>query len=271
MLVRRTGGGGGADLRCLHHFRFDSAEFPLQIRLPGVDSDKAAGGLVVRGQDGGGRKRGRAVGATVQMAAVVEDDVCGAAPTREAVDFFCEATGDAPGGRLAPVGRHGVPEDGKQAQFPGGLQDGGAAGAKGRTKVADRPAGDLLKAFTGVAELLVNAGAGREGEVGVVPRVVADKMAGGDDAAHEVWRSMGMAAEQEKGGADIVRGEQFEKAGGPGGVWAVVEGEGQLAGPGWGDQRGAEESRARPQSGVDATARSQAGPGDTHAGKQSER
>ena len=96
-------------------------------------------GVLVAGDElGGGGYGGGAVGGGVRVAAVVEDDVGGQAVAVEAVDFADEVAGDGVGGGVFPVGGHGVPEDGNQAEAAGDAQHLGAARAEGRTKVADR-------------------------------------------------------------------------------------------------------------------------------------
>ena len=64
----------------------------------------------------------------------------------------------------------------------------------------------------------------------------------------------GVFAEQEKGGADVVLGEDFEELGGPLGVGAVVEGEGEFVGLARGDEGGAEELGGWPEGGVGVSA-----------------
>ena len=106
--------------------------------------------------------------------------------------------------------------------------------------------------------LLVDAAGGGEGQVGMAPGVVADEVAGGGDLADQRGLGLGAAADEEKGCADIVAGEEVEQAGRPDGVGAVVEGEGQFAGARRGDERGAEELRGGPHSRIGAAARRQA-------------
>ncbi len=112
---------------------------------------------------------------------------------------------------------------------------------------------------------------GSEGEVGVVPRVVADEVAGSDDAAHEIGCGVGVAAEKEERDADIVGGEQFEQTRRPDGVGAVIKSEGQLIGFRRGDEGGAKKARAGAERGVGAAAGRQAYPGrGAQAGKHSD-
>ena len=104
-----------------------------------------------------------------------------------------------------------------------------------------------MKLFSGFA--LVG-----EGEVGVVPGVVADEVPGLVDLLDQRALGGGVFAEQEKGGADVVLGEDFEELGGPLGVGAVVEGEGEFVGLARGDEGGAEELGGWPEGGVGVSA-----------------
>ena len=191
------------------------------------------------------------------MAAIVEDDVGGHAAAIEAVYFIDEVESDGVGGGVLPVGGHGVPEDGVETEAAGDAQGLGSAGSVGRTKVADGQAGDLLQSLGGAVNLLIDAAGGGQCQVEMGPGMVADEVTGGDDLADEGGFCLSAAADEKKGGADTAAGEKFEEAGGPDGVGAVVEGEGQLAGARRSDERGAEELRGGPQGGIGEASRRQ--------------
>ena len=67
----------------------------------------------------------------------------------------------------------------------GCAEDDGTARAKGRAKVTDRRAGDLLECVAGASELLSHARGRGDGQVGMGPGVVADQVPRGVDAADQ--------------------------------------------------------------------------------------
>ncbi len=67
------------------------------------------GGLVAGDEHSGGSEGWGAIGAAIEVAAVMEDDIGGAATAGETIDFLGEPASDALGGGLAPVRGHGVP------------------------------------------------------------------------------------------------------------------------------------------------------------------
>jgi hypothetical protein len=60
--------------------------------------------------------------------------------------------------------------------------------------------------------------------------VVADEVAGCGDSADDLRALADVVADEEKSGADVVAGEDFEKALGDDVIGAVVVGEGDLVG-----------------------------------------
>jgi hypothetical protein len=225
---------------------------------PGVEGEELVGGLVVGDELGGGGNGGGAIGRGDGVAAVVEDDVGGQTAAVEAVDFVLQAEGDGDGGGIFPVGGHGVPEDGCEAETAGDAQGCGTAGAEGRTEEADGRAGDFGESFVGAVKLLFDCGGGGQGQVEMGPGVVADAVAGGDDLADERGFGLGAAADEKEGGAHAAASKNIEQAGGPDGVGAVVEGEGEFAGMRRSEKRGPEELRGGPEGGISETARCQA-------------
>ena len=83
--------------------------------------------------------------------------------------------------------------------------------------------------------------------------MVADEMPGGGDLANERGFGLGAAAKEKESRADVVPGQDFEKAGGPGGVGAIVEGQSEFARAGRSDERRTEELRGWPHGCVCAT------------------
>src|ERR1017187_4677654 len=141
------------------------------------------GGLVAGDELGGGGDGGSTVGGVGGVAAVVEDDVGSLPEAVEAVYFFGEAAGDGVGGGIFPVGGHGVPEDGNQAEAACDAERGGTAGSEGRTKVVRGRAGNLGQSIAGAGELLFDAAGGGQGQVEMGPGVVADEVTCGGDLA----------------------------------------------------------------------------------------
>lgn len=217
------------------------------------------GVAVAADEVGRGGDAGAAIGADGAMAAVVQDDVGGEAVLLVANDVGGEAQGDALGRGLAPVVGDGVPEDRFHAQIACGAQYIGATCAERRAEVADGLAGDLGERVLGAAELLADLGGGSEGEIGVGPGMVADEVAGLVNAADEIGDDLGVAADEEKGGADVAGGQLVEQLRRPSGIRAVVEGEGEIAGALRGAERGTEEARGRPHGGVGVPAEGEAG------------
>ena len=234
---------------------------PERQLLPVVQRDEAVGVAVAADELGSGGDAGAAVGAEGEVAAVVENDVGGEAALLITDNVRGEAQGDALGGGLAPVVGDGVPEDGFHAERACGAQHERPARAEGRAEIADGQAGDLRDGVLSGAQLFPDFGGGGEGKVGVGPGVVADEVATLLDAADEVGDDLGVAADEEEGCADVVLGEVVEELGGPGGVGAVVEGEGELAGAHRGAKRGAEQLGLGPHGGVGVSAKREAGGG----------
>ena len=84
----------------------------------------------------------------------------------------------------------------------------------------------------------------------MAPGVIADEVSGVGDAANELRLGLGKLADHEERGAHIVLGEDVEQTRRPGGVGAVVEGEGELAGAARRDERPAKDLRGGPQGGI---------------------
>ncbi len=235
---------------------------PKRQLPPIVERDEAVGVAVAADEVCRCGDAGAAIGAEGAVAAVVEDDVGGEAALLIADDERGEAQGDAQGRGLAPVVGDGIPEDRFHAEFACGAQHAGTARAEGRTEVADGLAGDLREGVLREAELFADLGGGGEGEVGVRPGVVADEVACLLDAADEVGDDLGVAADEKEGGADVVFGEMVKELGGPGGVGAIIEGEGELAGAPRGAKRGTEKAGCGPHGGVGVSAECEAGGGE---------
>src|ERR1039458_1254112 len=108
------------------------------LRRTRVWPPRAVGGLVAGDELCGGGDGGGAVGGGIGVAAVVEDDVGGLAVAIVAVDFALQLVGDGVGGGIFPVGGHGVPEDGREAEAAGDAEGCGAACSVGRTEEEDR-------------------------------------------------------------------------------------------------------------------------------------
>jgi hypothetical protein len=94
------------------------------------------------------------------------------------------------------------------------------------------------------------------------PGVVADEVAGVGDLANELRIGLSAAAYEKEGGADVAAGEQIEQARRPGGVGAVVEGEGEFAGARRSDERGTEELGGGPEGGIGKAGKSYCHGGD---------
>lgn len=206
----------------------------------------------------GGADGGAAIGAEFGVLAVVEHDIGGPSFALVPVNFLDQLSGDVIGGGIDPVAGHGVPGDRRHAEFAGGAERVGAARAIGRTEEVHGLAGDLSECVAGARELFADAGGCGAGEVGMGPRVIADEVAGFGNAADERWLGMSEAAHHEEGGVGVVRGEDVEEAWRPCGVGPVVEGKGEFAGAGWGDEGGAEDLRAGDHRGVGVSADGQA-------------
>jgi len=85
------------------------------------------------------------------MASVVEDDIAGVAAALVAVDFPDQVFCDLVGGRFLPVGGHGVPRDGDEAELAGEFQHIRAASPKGGTEVDDGLADNVGKDVAGAS------------------------------------------------------------------------------------------------------------------------
>ena len=227
---------------------------------PLVERDKAVGEFVALGEQADGVDRGLAKCRAIKMAAVVEDHVYCRAGTFCAIDGLDEVPGDRLRGGVAPIGGHGIPENRRHAEAACSAEHDGPACAEGWAEEANRLAGDLLESKAGASELLFDAGAPRESEIRMAPGVVADEMAGGDNAAHECRLRAGMAADEEERSANAAVGEDIEKAGSPGGVGAIIEREGQFARAKRSNEGFAKNPRARGERGVGTPTRSQGKP-----------
>lgn len=198
------------------------------------------------GGDGGG-----AVDFEGVLAAVVEDDVRGYTSLLVALDEVGEAWGDLIDAGGLPVGGHGVPEDGREAEGACAAEGERSARAEGWTKEADRFAEDGLQFLLGAQEFFAGFAVAGEGEVGVGPGMVGEGVAGLAHLADEGFLQRGVFADEEEGGAGVVAGEDFEKLRGPAGIGTVVEGEGDFAGARGGDERGAVEPGRGPVCGLE--------------------
>src|ERR1700689_1823359 len=153
---------------------------------------------------------GAAVGAEFQVAAVVEHDVCCPTPVPVAVDLAYDALRDAIGRGLAPIGGDGVPEHGGHAEIAGNAENYGTTASEGWAKPVDADAGNLLQRVAGAGQLFFDAAGCKDGQVGVGPGVVADRVAGGLDGAYGIGHRLGVAADQKEGCADVVLGQNVE-------------------------------------------------------------
>lgn len=178
-----------------------------------------------------------AVRAEIQMTAVMENDVGCPAILLQVIYLPFKLFRYSVGRRLAPVGGYGIPHHGHHPQHPGGVEDMRPAPAKWRPEVADRDTRNVLQRFAGPLQFLSHAKGRGEREVGMAPGMVADEVAGGSDAAHQIRLGLSVTANEEEGGAHIVGGQDVEQARGPGGIGAIVKGEGQLAGATWCNER----------------------------------
>src|ERR1700733_4433809 len=91
--------------------------------------------------------------------------------------------------------------------------------------------------------------------------VIAEKVAGGVNAADQVGTLLDEVADEEERGADVVLSQQVEEARRPGVVGAVVIGESEFRGIGAGDESVAEDLRLGPKRSVGAASGSEAGGG----------
>ena len=198
----------------------------------------------------GGFDRGQAGLADAEVAAVVEQDVRGAAAARlrsmprvtwprissagmgfqsKAVMFHWTA--------VRPSSRAVRSTTGRRAPW------GARKKRTGAPRVSSRAA---LQPASSCAD----AGGGLPREPGVGHGVVADEVSGGGDGADERGALADEAADEEEGGVDLVAGEDFEQPLGGGVVGAVVVGEGDFVGIGACDEHPAEELGLRPEGGV---------------------
>ncbi len=120
----------------------------------------------------------------------------------------------------------------------------------GWAQVVDGRADGVFKRTVAVAELLADDAGGLEAEPGVRLGVVADEVAGGVDAAHDLRSLRNEAADHEERSASIVLGEEIEESVGRDVVRAVVVGERYFVGVAAGDDGMAEELRAWAESRV---------------------
>ena len=105
---------------------------------------------------------------------------------------------------------------------------------------------DLLQSVFGSGEFVQDSMGRGERQVGMAPGVIADDVAGIDDGAGNRGLLGGETAHEKEGCANAVTREDFEETRRPGGIGAVVEGEGQFAGARGRNERSAEDLRGRP-------------------------
>ena len=103
----------------------------------------------------------------------------------------------------------------------------------GCAEVADGDAESVFEEGVAVGEFLADAGRGLPGEPGVGHGVVADEVSGCGDGADDLRALTDVIADEEEGGANVVVGEDVEKALGDDIVGAVVVGEGDFVGVAW--------------------------------------
>ena len=180
------------------------------------------------------------------MLAVVEHDVGGPACVLVPVNLLDQFCGDVVGGWVDPIAGHGVPCDRRHAEMASGAEYEGTTRAVGGAEVAHRLAEDLLEYRARAREFFADLNGRGAREIGVAPGMIADEVASVGDAACEALLGFSVAADHEKGGVHVVRGEDVEEARGPCGVGAVVESEGHLAGAGRSNERTAEYLRGGP-------------------------
>ena len=162
-----------------------------------------------------------------------------------------------------PVFCDDVPLDRSEAERAGDAEDGGSARSVGCAEVADGDAEGVFEDGVAAGELLADAGGGLPGEPGVGHGVVADEVSGCGDGADDLRALTDVAADEEEGGADVVAGEDVEKALGDDVVGAVVVGEGDFVGIAAGDEDFAEDLGLRGESGVGAATGEEAGSGES--------
>ena len=221
----------------------------------GEGYEEAAGGF-----DGGEALCGEGV-----LAAIVEDEIGAAVAGAVVLDAAIDAAVDFGGGDGFPIADDEVPLDGGEAERTGDAEDSGAAGAVRGAEKGDGTAEGVFEDFVAGFELGADAGFGVAGEAGMGHGVVAEGVAGGGDGAGESGLGADVAADEEEGGADVVAGEEIEEVRGDGGVGAVVEGEGELGGKGWGDEGGAGKLGAGRKGGIGGEAG-----GGCHGGRDGE-
>lgn len=198
--------------------------------MPGVEGDESVVGFVALEELSGSGDGWTAIGADPAMAAVVEDDVTGVAAALIAIDLAHEGGCNLVGGGFFPVIGHRIPRDGDQSELPSQLEGVWSACAEGRTKVADRLAGDLREQIVCSSQFVQNIGRPRAREVGMAPCVIPDQVPGICDAAREFGFRFGKFADHEESGTDIVPGKDVQKARCPPGVWAIVKGKREFSG-----------------------------------------
>jgi hypothetical protein len=132
---------------------------------------------------------------------------------------------DGVGAGLLEVAGVRGPHDARHA--PGGeaLLHPRVGATEGRADAGDPQARDRLEDVVGAVDLLGEGLVVERPQVLVVPGVVGDGVALGDDAAHQVREPLRLPAEHEEGGLHAVLGQQVEDGRRVAGVGAVVEGE----------------------------------------------
>ncbi len=176
--------------------------------------------------------------------AVVEKDVGAGVVALCTLTAAGDVGDDAAGGDGLPVIAHGVPLNDLEAEFFGGAEDHGSAGAVGWAEIVDGRADGVLEGLVAGAELFADCTGGLEAEPGVGLGVVAQEMAGGVDSADYLGALAYEAADHKEGGAGVAFGEEFEERVGGTVVGAVVVGEGYFVGVAAGEDGVAEELRS---------------------------
>ena len=93
----------------------------------------------------------------------------------------------------------------------------------------------------------------------MAPGVIADQVAGLEDAPCQIPFGFDEVADHEKGGANIVFGQDIEQARSPRGVRAIIVGESELARTARRNEGAAEELGAGPSGGVGVPADANSG------------
>src|SRR5260370_26187219 len=95
-------------------------------------------------------------------------------------------------------------------------------------EVADGDSEGVFEEGVAAGGFLTDAGGGLPCQPGMGDGVVANEVAGRGDGAYDLRALADVAADEEEGGADVVQGEDVQKALGDDVVGAVVVGEGDF-------------------------------------------